>query len=216
MPGLRALLPFNVERTDILGVDGPSIASGLLVLGRQRCSNTDCGVVILHYQHTTAMNLPGVYPEDQWRLLYPEGIGRPPPDAAVPADLAQDREACLVLSKSPKASAALARRCLQVCLRGIVGKKRNLEDEIDAAADQLPSDLVSDLHALRQIGNFAAHPTKDTETGLIVDVEAGEAEWTLDLVHALFDHVYVAPKRREERREALSAKLDAARKPPLR
>lgn len=40
---------------------------------------------------------------------------------------------------------------------------------------------------MRNIGNFAAHPLKDTSTGEILPVEAGEAEWNLETLEALFD-----------------------------
>jgi hypothetical protein len=36
------------------------------------------------------------------------------------------------------------------------------------------------IDAIRNVGNFAAHPLKSTNTGLILDVEPSEAEWPLD------------------------------------
>jgi len=49
------------------------------------------------------------------------------------------------------------------------------------------------LHHIRIIGNFAAHPEKTVNTGAIVDVEPGEAEWTLDVLESLFDFNFVRP-----------------------
>jgi len=41
----------------------------------------------------------------------------------------------------------------------------------------LPGHLAEDLDAIRNVGNFAAHPMKSTHTGDIVEVEPQEAEW---------------------------------------
>jgi hypothetical protein len=139
--------------------------------------------------------------------------------ATVPRELQEDyNEACLVLADSPKASAALSRRCLQNILREYAKvKPQNLNNEIDnvIASNQLPSHLANDLHAIRAVGNFAAHPTKDTSTGEIVDVEPGEAEWLLDLLMGLFDFYFVSPAETQKRRDALNEKLKSAGKPTI-
>lgn len=77
------------------------------------------------------------YPELGSRHRDPKAPSRAPLDKRVPDDLAEDyRQACLVLPDSPKASAALSRRCLQHLLRDTAGiKKRNLDEEIGEAID---------------------------------------------------------------------------------
>jgi len=51
-------------------------------------------------------------------LVWPKGVSRAPVPPEVPPDIVEDyKEACLVLADSPKASAALSRRCLQNLLR---------------------------------------------------------------------------------------------------
>ena len=72
------------------------------------------------------------------------------------------------------------------------------------------------LDAIRQIGNFAAHPTKHKTTGLIVEVEPEEASWTLDVLEDLFEFYYVQPKRAAEKRNRLEKKLKSVGKPPLK
>jgi hypothetical protein len=128
-------------------------------------------------------------------------------------------EACAVFADSPKASAALSRRCLQHILRA-AGKVKhaNLSSEIDEiiGRNQLPSQISEALDAIRNIGNFAAHPMKSTQTGDIIDVEPGEAEWNLDVIEALFDFFYVQPAILKKKRDALNAKLTAAGKPPMK
>jgi hypothetical protein len=128
-------------------------------------------------------------------------------------------EAVAVLSLSPKASAALSRRILQAILREKAKtKKRDLADQIDEviALGHMPTHILEGLDAVRNIGNFAAHPIKSTSTGEIVEVEPGEAEWNLDVLESLFDYYFVQPALTAKRRAALDAKLKDANKPPLK
>lgn len=109
-------------------------------------------------------------------LIWPRAVARAPLPAEVSEKFANDyREACLVLNDSPKASAALSRRCLQHLLREAAKTtKRDLADQISEVISKLPSHLAEAVDAVRNIGNFAAHVTKSTNTGEIVDVEPGE------------------------------------------
>jgi len=154
------------------------------------------------------------------RLIVPRSISRSPIPKEVPDIFANDyKEACLTLADSPKASAALSRRCLQNILREKAGvKKSDLSKEIGQVIDskQLPSHLVESIDAVRNIGNFAAHPLKSTNTGEIFDVEAGEAEWTLDVLEGLFDFYFVQPALIAKKKEALNIKLQEAGKPPMK
>jgi hypothetical protein len=82
---------------------------------------------------------------------------------------------------------------------------------------KIPSQLyATDLDAIRNIGNFAAHPLKYKHTGVIVDVEPGEAEWNLDVLEALFDSYFVQPEISKRKREALNDKLKLIGKPELK
>jgi hypothetical protein len=141
-------------------------------------------------------------------------------DKRVPRKYAAEfREAVAVLSISPKSSAALSRRLLQRLLQNEMQiKGPNLEDEIQQAIKnkQLPAELVTDLDAVRKIGNFAAHPIKSTNTGEIIDVEPGEADWQIDTIRALFDHIFVKPALFKKRQASLNKKLAAAKKPLLK
>ncbi len=80
----------------------------------------------------------------------------------------------------------------------------------------IPSHLTEAVDAVRNIGNFAAHPLKDQHTGEVVDVEPGEAEWLLEVLESLFNFKFVQPKRLEERRNQLNQKLAALGKPPMK
>lgn len=153
-------------------------------------------------------------------LVRPKGSSRPPCPAEVPAEFAEDyNEACLVLSDSPKASAALSRRCLQHILREVAKvKPGSLADEIQQIIDsgKLPSYLADVIDAVRNIGNFAAHPIKSEKSGEILPVEPGEAEWNLDVLEALFGFYFVQPAVIIKKKAALNEKLQEAGKQPMK
>lgn len=153
-------------------------------------------------------------------MIYPKNVARRPMSPDVPSKFADDyKEACAVLADSPKASAALSRRCLQTILREHTNVKRqDLSREIDEAiaSKQVPSYLTGAIDAVRNLGNFAAHPIKSTSTGEIVDVEPGEAEWLLDVLEGLFDFYFVGPAELQRKRDALNKKLTDAGKPALK
>lgn len=154
-------------------------------------------------------------------LIQPKGASRPPcPPEVNLQNIANDySEACLVLADSPKAAAALGRRCLQNLLRDHVKvKPGNLADEIQQVLDtgKLPSGLHESIDAIRNIGNFAAHPMKSQQTGLILDVEPGEAEWTLDVLEELFDFYFVLPALIRKKKDDFNKKLQQAGKPPIK
>jgi len=153
-------------------------------------------------------------------MIHPRGVSRAPLSEDVPDTFADGyREACLVLSDSPKASAALSRRCLQFLLRDAVKvKAADLSKEIDEvlAKKTLPPHLAEAIDAVRNIGNFAAHPMKSTNSGEILDVEDGEAEWLLDVLEGLFDFYFVLPAALQKKKDDLNKKLAEAGKPPMK
>jgi len=148
---------------------------------------------------------------------YRRSVAVPP---EVPKKYAGDfREAVLVLDLSPTASAALSRRILQNILRDEFGiQHRTLADEIDAFIAQpgIPSYLTEEVDAIRNIGNLAAHPLKNTNTGEIVSVEPGEAEWLIEVLSSLFDFKFIQPLKLQERRDRLNTKLQELGKPPMK
>jgi hypothetical protein len=157
------------------------------------------------YANLLAENL--VYPMNATRLVPTE----------VPPYIGNDFvQAASVLPISEKASAALSRRCLQNVLSDNGFKKKDLNDQIEDALPTLPTRIAENLDAIRNIGNFAAHPLKHQSTGLIVDVEPEEANWNLDVLEQLFDLYYVQPKKAAEKRKKLDEKLKDLGKPPMK
>ena len=153
-------------------------------------------------------------------LVRPKAISRAPLPSEVPPEFANDyKEACLIIAASPKASAALSRRCLQNILREKAETtKKDLFDQIQEVIDskKLPSYLSEDLDAVRNIGNFGAHPIKSKRTGEIIEVKPGEAEWNLNILEQLFDFYFVQPEISRKKRENLNKKLKDAGKPQMK
>jgi hypothetical protein len=100
-----------------------------------------------------------------------------PAPLGIPDDIAKDfNEACAVVGVSPKAAAALARRCLQNVLSKNGYESRNLYDQInDFCGDKNPDRIAplvvrQQVHAIRRFGNFAAHPVNDQTTLQIIEI----------------------------------------------
>jgi hypothetical protein len=152
-------------------------------------------------------------------LIRPKIANRPPVPLEVPVQFADDyNEACLVIVDSPKASAALSRRCLQHLIRENLGiKKKDLFQEIQEIIDNglLPTDLIESIDSIRNVGNFAANPIKSQSSGEIVEVEPHEAEWNLDVIEMLFEYLFVRPQAIKKKRDALNLKLSDAGKNPM-
>jgi hypothetical protein len=191
-------------------------SGGTWEIHRTRCDADDCQRLIVELVHLP----PGGLASDVRRQpVLPKGAHRPLPPAVKEPFASEFVEACTVLPDSAKASAAISRRCLQTLLRDKVGiKERDLNAEIDKLlqSNQLPSYLADQVDAIRTVGNFAAHPIKSTDTGQVVDVEPGEAEWLLDVLEGLFDFYFVQPAKAEAKRNALNQKLQDAGKPVLK
>ncbi|MDE2577360.1 MAG: DUF4145 domain-containing protein [Hyphomicrobiales bacterium] len=187
---------------------------------------------ILHWQYRSAVcpgcNRPTIeigltdrfgHLRGGWRVVHPLGANRGPVPAEVPLEIATDYiEACNVLPISAKASAALSRRCLQNMLHAHGYKDRDLAKEIDLILNEpdvrkaLPQRIHDTLDAIRNFGNFSAHPITDKTSLQIIDVDPEEAEWCLEIIEELFQHFYVGPAAAAAKKAALNAKLSAAGK----
>lgn len=112
-----------------------------------------------------------------------------------------------MLPLSPNAAAALARRALQMILREILAVKGgSLAAEINATRGILPAWIVDGLHHLRAVGNFALHPSKEDLTGSVIETEPGEAALTVEMVSALFQHLFAGRQASASLAAALAAR----------
>ena len=147
-----------------------------------------------------------------WRLL-PKSSAKPQPDF-IPKPLRDDYvEASRIRDLSPKASATLARRCLQGMIRHFCGiSKARLIDEITALREAVETgkaprgvtiESVDAIDHVRKIGNIGAHMEKDVD--LIVDIDPGEAQVLTELIEMLFDEWYVEQQTRTDRLKKIAA-----------
>jgi hypothetical protein len=193
---------------------------GCYSLSKMTCPNPKCKKLIIKFSQGEKQTNGFVQGNIRSYYVRPRISTRTPVPHEVDKMFSSDyNEACLVLDLSPKASAALSRRCLQNILREKAGvKKGDLAREIQEVIDsgKIPSYLSENIDAVRNIGNFAAHPQKSTATGEIIDVEPGEAEWMLDVLEMLFDFYFVQPALAKTKRDALNQKLQEAGKPAMK
>lgn len=199
---------------------------GHWALYTMKCPNPKCNKLIIELAVGTSpinevhRGYVGIQGITSRILVNPLTSSRPPVPKDVEDKFASDyKEACLILTFSPKASAALSRRCLQNLLRERAGiKKGDLSNEIQQVLDShsLPSHLAESIDAVRNIGNFAAHPLKSTSSGEVIEVELGESEWLLDVLESLFDFYFVQPAILKAKKDALNKKLTDVGKPPMK
>jgi hypothetical protein len=178
------------------------------------CSNPDCNkVTVTAFVRQASRNSSGTafFPMgakviERIRMM-PDSMAKPQPDY-IPFALREDySEACRIRELSPKASATLARRCLQGMIRDFCGiKKSRLIDEIKALKEEVEKgnapkgvseESVEAIDHVRHVGNIGAHMEKDIN--LVVEVDPGEAQALIELIETLFDECYVQRHKREER-----------------
>ena len=222
----HCLVEFHAEvESDYLGEDG----EGHWAIEKYICPSPRCGKWVFYLVVGTPVyaqyadfppTLSHIDPIERRILVRPKGSNRSPVPSEVPPEFAEDYvEACLVLPDSSKASAALSRRCLQHILREKADvKPSNLANEIQEALDKklFPSYIAEVVDAVRNVGNFAAHPTKSKQTGEIIDTEPGEAELNLDVIEALFDFYFVNPAMIAKKKASINQKLQDSGKPPMK
>jgi len=138
-------------------------------------------------------------PKYTWQLK-PQSSAKLLPEY-IPEQIRNDYyEACSILNLSPKASATLARRCLQGMIRDFwkISKDR-LIDEINGLRNQgkINSSTMDSIDAIRKIGNIGAHMEKDVN--LIIDIDEDEANMLIKLLEDLFQDWYIDRHERVKR-----------------
>lgn len=171
------------------------------------CPNTDCKEFTLRAELNEAKfnghsrTWEAKDKKQSWQLI-PASVAKVFPNY-VPQPILDDyNEACLIRDLSPKASATLARRCLQGLIRDFwnVSKPR-LVDEIEAIKDKVDPLTWQAIDAVRHIGNIGAHMQKDIN--LIIDVDPQEAGLLIGLIEMLIKDWYIVRHEREEQLRAV-------------
>jgi len=169
------------------------------------CPNPKCKEyslsVTLHDHQTVNGNYKDLPAKKVWSLI-PQAQVKVFPDFVPKAIIDDYEEACAIRDLSPKASATLARRCLQGMIRDFWGvNKGRLVDEIDAIHEKVDPMTWSAIDAIRKIGNIGAHMEKDIN--LIIDVDLKEAGLLIGLIETLINDWYVVREERKKRLEAI-------------
>jgi len=167
------------------------------------CPNPDCREFVLETSlFKTKRSTVSSYIHDgdllnYWQLR-PQSSAKLLPDY-IPQAIKEDyEEACLILSLSPKASATLARRCLQGMIRDFwTVKSQNLAKEIESIKDKVEPDTWEAIDVVRKIGNIGAHMEKDINQ--IVEVDEKEAGLLIGLIEILIEEWYVIRQERQQR-----------------
>lgn len=167
------------------------------------CPNKSCR------EQTIFLNIYEYFPQSyrtgnriyNW-YLKPESEAKPFPDF-IPIQLRNDyEEACLIKTKSPKASATLSRRCLQGMIRDFWGiKKDRLIDEINALEEKVDASTWKAIDSVRHVGNIGAHMEKDVN--LIIDIDQEEASLLIWLIETLFEEWYIAKHEKDMKMKAI-------------
>lgn len=177
------------------------------------CPNPKCADIVvscsLHELSSTRGSVPGSNRTitgtliEKWQLR-PFSQAKNFPDY-IPQPILNDyEEACKIRDLSPKASATLARRCLQGILRDFWQvKPDNLNKEINQIEEKVDPLIFDAINAVRQLGNIGAHMEKDIN--LIVDVDPDEAQKLIELIELLLEEWYIARHRRQERLQSIKA-----------
>ncbi|QIO07678.1 DUF4145 domain-containing protein [Acinetobacter lanii] len=177
------------------------------------CPNTSCAEVVisasLHRDISLFMGDSAIFNSSTDSLLEKWQL-RPFSQAKIfpsyiPFPILNDyEEACKIRDLSPKASATLARRCLQGILRDFWEvKPDNLNKEIDQIEEKVDPLIFDAINAVRQLGNIGAHMEKNIN--LIIDVAPDEAQKLIELIELLLEEWYIARHRRQERLQSIKA-----------
>jgi len=190
------------EKLDNINIKEPNIGKVGLFSQAITCPNPKCEKlwlkVGLYNIEDTPFNTWNITKKiKEWQLM-PESNAKILPDY-IPKAIKNDYyEANRICKLSPKASATLARRCLQGMIRDFWGiKKANLFEEIKALKDKVTSSEWEAIDAVRKVGNIGAHMEKDIN--LIVDIDPQEAELLLKLIEQFVEDWYITRYEKEKR-----------------
>lgn len=184
------------------------------------CPNDECREISISSFLFKSENPKGwTYKQPHWKEyinrwdLLPLSYAKSYLDYIPDVILSDYQEACAISQLSPKASATLARRCLQGMIRDFWGiSDKTLYKEINALENKVSNEVWDALNAIREIGNIGAHMHQDIN--VIINVEADEAKILIELLELLFDEWYIAKHERNLKLLRLQAIKDAKKEKP--
>jgi hypothetical protein len=148
---------------------------------------------------------------------WPASLARPRLSEDVPAEYATEYHAAAqILSYSPEASAAIARRLLHRFLaEHAQAGSGGLAEQIrqTAGSPELPLYLEEALQTFARVAKLESESGKSRRPEALAPVEPGEAEWLLDVLQPLFELYFVQPARLRRKQSALEEKIGPLRAP---
>ena len=179
------------------------------------CPNPDCKELalsivlqnVVFYGHNPTQGIARHEEEIRHFHLLPDSRAKPQPEYVPSAIRSDYEESCKIEHLSPKASAALARRCLQGIVRDywkIPNSRRgNLGAELSYVKDRIDEDTWEAIQAVRSLGDIGAHMERDVN--VIIEVHPREARLLNELIETLIEDWYVARHKRQQRNSDLKA-----------
>lgn len=185
-------------------VEGPRrLYVQFIVCPNRECRRFTLGVLLLELQRDVFGRwINGNYIQD-WQLV-PSSSAIAFPNY-VPKSVRDDYgEACAIRKQSPRASATLARRCLQGVLRDFWKvKPGRLVEQIDQIKEKIDPLTWQAIDAVRKVGNIGVHMEKDI--GVMVEVDPNEAQLLIGLIETLIRDWYIAREERKNRLKEITA-----------
>ncbi len=145
-----------------------------------------------------------------WSLM-PDSRAKPQPDY-IPRHVVVDyEEACKIADLSPRASAMLARRCLEGMIKDFckIKSSRTLAKMIDQIREKATTEMkevteesIEAIEYIRKQGNIAAHIQKPTNE-MIDDINKEDSDLLIKLLEMLFEDWYIASHKKKERLEKI-------------
>jgi hypothetical protein len=209
--------PNQFDSWTVITLKAPVQGNVGLAIHAITCPNTKCNKLFLKVILTNAKRDQSTNWEikatkifQEWQLLpESEAMVLPP---YIPKAIQDDYyESCRIKELSPKASATLARRCLQGMIHDFWNiKKTRLKDEIDALEEKVDPLVWEGIDAVRSVGNIGAHMEKDID--VIIDVDPDEAQLLIGLIERLIKDWYIDKHNKREHLEQLKKMADAKKK----
>ena len=139
-----------------------------------------------------------------WSLM-PDSRAKPQPDY-IPKPIIKDyEEACKIADSSPRASAILARRCLEAIIKDFckIKNSKNLAEMIDqlkraTEIQGVTEESIEAIDHIRKQGNIAAHIQKPTNQ-MIDDISKEDSDLLIELLEMLFQEWYIDSYKKKER-----------------
>ncbi len=148
-----------------------------------RCPNCNEYTIIAQRTGTNVSSDDSFY-------IKPKSLAKRFPDY-IPKAIREDyEEAYSILQLSPKASATLARRCLQGMIHDFWNiHEKNLNAEITSLKSLIPPMQWKVLDGIRSLGNIGAHMEHDINK--IVDIDPEESVKLLKVIEKLISDWYI-------------------------